>query len=327
MLSGLAGLLLIAVAVAVVLVLALSSGAGGPSYANQAKASLGPVIGANEQLTGSLSSLHSPSSAAGARSTVRSTLSTVQAAQQKLSALKPGSGDEQFATAAQAALSSEESFLNAADTVLGNPSSTSAGNLAAFSQDTQSKLAALDVDVPGVSASFPGGSAISTWAQRQTRAASTTASVRAFATQVDSLLSQSASSFQAINQVFGQMQTVAQGGVASINLSQAEASIGNVISNRNALAASAGTLPAPTALAGRVRAALVASFTDSLTDDSAIQSCLNEANSGGVAFIFQACLSSSASDASTATNAKQNFFSLYNQLRQTIGLPSENLQF
>jgi hypothetical protein len=187
-LDGLAGLLLIAVAVVVVLV--FSSGGGGPSYANQAKVALRPVIGANNQLTGSLSTLVSPNSGVAARSTVLSTLSTVQAAQQKLSTLKPGSGDERFAGAAQAALSSERSFLNAADAVLGNPSSASASvnNLATLGNDTNTKLVALAVDVPGASASFPGGSAISTWAQRQTAAASTTALLRVFATDGVSLL-------------------------------------------------------------------------------------------------------------------------------------------
>jgi len=185
-LDGLAGLLLIAVAVVVVLV--FSSGGGGPSYANQAKVALRPVIGANNQLTGSLSTLVSPNSAVAARSTVLSTLSTVQAAQQKLSTLKPGSGDERFASAAQAALSSERSFLNAADAVLGNPSSESVNNLATLGNDTNTKLVALAVDVPGASASFPGGSAISTWAQRQTAAASTTALRRVFATDGVSLL-------------------------------------------------------------------------------------------------------------------------------------------
>jgi citrate synthase len=187
MLDGLAGLLLIAVAVVVVLV--FSSGGGGPSYANQAKVALRPVIGANNQLTGSLSTLVSPNSGVAARSTVLSTLSTVQAAQQKLSTLKPGSGDERFAGAAQAALSSERSFLNAADAVLGNPFSPSVDDLATLGNDTNTKLLALDVDVPGASASFPGGSAISTWAQLQTAAASTTALLRAFASKGDSLLS------------------------------------------------------------------------------------------------------------------------------------------
>jgi hypothetical protein len=184
MLRGLVGLLLIAVAV----VLVLSSGGGGPSYAKQAKAALRPVIGANQQLTASLSSLRSPSSAAGARSTVLSTLSAVQAAQRKLSTLKPGSGGERFATAAQGALSSERSFLNAADTVLGNPSSPSVDNLATLGNGTNTELVALDVDVPGASASFTGGSAISTWAQRQTAVASKTALLRVFATDGVSLI-------------------------------------------------------------------------------------------------------------------------------------------
>ena len=321
--GAVAGLLVVAAAV----VLILSSGGSGPSYADRARTALAPVVRANEQLTGALSSLTPGSSANGAQTGVHDALSAVQVAQQQLSRLKAGSGDQQFADAAQTALSSELSFLNAAATVLRSPSSPSAASLSTLADETSSNLLALDVDVPGAAASFPGALAISTWAQQQTRAAATNASLRAFTSQVGSLISQSESSFQAINQVFGQMETAAQGGAVSITLSQAQASIGNVIANRNALAATAGTLPAPTALAGQVRAALVASFENSLADDRDIQNCLNQADTGAVAYVFQSCLTSTVSDATTATQAKQHFLSLYNQLRATIGEPSTQPSF
>jgi hypothetical protein len=64
----------------------------------------------------------------------------------------------------------------------------------------------------------------------------------------------------------------------------------------------------------------------SLTNDQDINNCLNQANSGTVAFIFQSCLSSTASDSKAATASKQHFFALYNRLRHKIGLPAVNQQ-
>jgi hypothetical protein len=60
------------------------------------------------------------------------------------------------------------------------------------------------------------------------------------------------------------MQNAAQGGVAR-TLAQAEVSIGNVISNRNALAASAATPPAPAALGGHRTRVVVLPSTSSMS--------------------------------------------------------------
>ncbi len=145
--------------------------------------------------------------------------------------------------------------------------------------------------------------------------------------QVQSLLTQSGPAYQQINQLFGQLQIAANGGTPSITLAQAEATISSVISNRTALEASAQTLAAPTPLAASVRGALVSAMQASLTDDQAISTCLNEANNGTVAYIFQSCLSSTAPDSQAATAAKQHFQMLDNQLRQSIGLPAATQPF
>jgi len=62
--------------------------------------------------------------------------------------------------------------------------------------------------------------------------------------------------------------------MALITLAQAEAAIITVVANRTALAASARTLTAPTALAAAVRGALVTAMDYSLTDDQDISTCL-----------------------------------------------------
>lgn len=148
-----------------------------------------------------------------------------------------------------------------------------------------------------------------------------------FSGQVQALLNQSAPAYQQINQLFDQMQTAATGGTPDITLAQAEATINNVVANRTSLAASARTLNAPTPLAASVRDALVASYDDSLTNDQDINNCLNQANNGVFAIIFQGCLSSTAADSNASTAAKQHFFTLYNQLRQQIGQPATNQSF
>jgi hypothetical protein len=143
---------------------------------------------------------------------------------------------------------------------------------------------------------------------------------------VQALQDQSGPAYQQINQLFGQMQTAASGGTPSITLAQAEASITSVVSNRTSLAASARTLGAPTPLAASVRSALVAALDASLTNDQDINNCLNQANSGTVAIIFQGCLSATAANSNAATAAKQHFFTLYDQLRAEIGLPPASRQ-
>jgi hypothetical protein len=80
-------------------------------------------------------------------------------------------------------------------------------------------------------------------------------------------------------------------------------------------------------LARSVSAALQAAFAASLANDRDIAKCLNEANYGTVALIFRSCLSSSGSSSDAATAAKQQFLSLYNQLRQNIGEPSTTQSF
>jgi hypothetical protein len=199
--------------------------------------------------------------------------------------------------------------------------------LGSLGVNAQTEFAAINAQVPGAGASLPGSTGLIAYAQGQTSAASTRTALTKYSGQVQSLLAQSAPAFMQINQLFGQMQTAADGGTPDITLAQAEAMINTVVANRTSLAASARTLAAPTPLAGSVSGALVDAFDTSLTDDQDISNCLNQANSGTVAFIFQSCLISSGAAASTATAAKEQFLSLYNRLRRQIGQPATSQQF
>jgi hypothetical protein len=335
----------IAAAVAAGVAVLLLAGSPGPSYASQARNALTPVLQANNQLTGMLDSLASGAATSGAKASLARTTLAVQAAQRTLGALKPGSGDGQSASDVQAALTSELVWANAGTSVLDSSNSPMLSHLESLAVDTQTKLAAINALVPGASASFPGSSALLVYAQKQAaqkqaaqkqaarkqaaqkQHAATQSSLTQFSGQVQEQLAQSTPAFQQINELFGQLQTAASGGSPDISLAQAEATISNVISNRNSLAAAAGALTAPTPLAVSVRDALVAAYDASLTDDQDIETCLNQDNNGTVALIFQDCLTSTASDNDAATAAKQHFWTLYNQLRAQIGQPQTTQQF
>ena len=316
----------VAAVIAVVAVVVLTGG-GGAAYATQARDALTPVIQANNQLTGTLQSLSPGNGSSRAEASAQATIVAVRAAQRTLGTLNPGSGDQQFADNATAAMRSELAWLNAVVSVLGSSSSPMLSQLGSLGVDTQTKLAAIDPQAPGASASFQGSTKLIAYVQNQSSAASTKHGLTQFSGQVESLLTQSAPVYQQINQLYGELQTAANGGTPDITLAQAEATINTVVANRTSLAASTRTLNAPTPLATSTRNALVAALDASLTNDQDISTCLNQANDGTVAIIFQSCLTSTGSDASIATAAKQQFFTLYNQLRQQIGQPSTSQPF
>jgi hypothetical protein len=99
------------------------------------------------------------------------------------------------------------------------------------------------------------------------------------------------------------------------------------VASRTSLAAAAQALNAPTPVATAVSTDLVTAFNDSLKDDNDLASCLNEANDGTIAFIFQSCLSMSTSDSDTATTDKATFLTAYNALRASLGQPPSSVQF
>jgi hypothetical protein len=314
-------------ALAIVGAVVLSSSKDGAAYVTRARSTLASVVQDNNQLAGALGSLSATSGSKQAKRSAQTAIGVVRAAQRTLGTLTPGPGDQPFAGNARAALASELAWLNAVVTVLSDPGSPMLSQLGSLGVNAQTEFAAINAQVPGAGASLPGSTGLIAYAQGQTSAASTRTALTKYSGQVQSLLAQSAPAFTQINQLFGQMQTAADGGTPDITLAQAEAMINTVVANRTSLAASARTLAAPTPLAGSVSGALVDAFDTSLTDDQDISNCLNQANSGTVAFIFQSCLTSSGAAASTATAAKEQFLSLYNRLRRQIGQPATSQQF
>jgi hypothetical protein len=298
-----------------------------PSYSTNARAAFAPVIQANTQLSATLNAMSATAGARDAAITARSAIGSVDAARQANQALRPGSGDRQLAADLQAALMSERAWLTAVVAVLSRPTSPQLSQLASLRVDAKAKLAAVDAIVPGASASLPDSSKVMLYANARTRAAETKKALGQFNAQVQSFLDQSAPAYAQINQLFGQMRAVAEGGTADMTLAQAEAMLGSVISNRTSLAATARGLPAPTPLSASVRTALIAAYDASLQNDQDISTCLNENNTGTDAIIFRSCLDSTSASAGTATAAKQQFRTLYNQLRQRIGQPPTDQSF
>lgn len=318
---------LVVIALIAALILVRRGSTTGASYLPHARQVVRPVVEENRRLASTLNSLSPGGSASSAKTSVEVAIGATRSAQRTLGTLSPGAANRPFAASVKAALASELSWLTAAATVLGNARSPMLTQLASLGADTQAKLQALDSRIPGASSSFPGSARLISYAHAKNQAASTQTALRQFSGQVQALLTQSGPAFRQINHLFAEMQTAASGGTPTISLAEAETILTGVISNRTALAASARTLNAPTPLAASVRAALVSAMDASLTNDRDISTCLNQANSGTVAFIFQSCLSSTATDSNAATSAKQQFLSLYNELRHQIGQPATGTQF
>jgi hypothetical protein len=323
--SALGAVALVAATVAIVLLLNSKSTA---SYASQARVILKPVAIENEKLSQAIQGLTAGHSIAGVRAALVSTETEVQAAQQELAALDPSS-DSTLSSQVDAAIAAELQWIRDASTTLRNPASPLTSQLSALGQDAQSRLDALGTSIPSLlKSAFPSASnKLATYASAITTNAHQKTLEIGFSGQVLALLNQSTSTFQLVNSFYAQLQAAANGTGATFTISQAEQQINSIISSRTSLEAAAQALSAPTTNAQSVITLLVASFTASLKDDNDLASCLNQANYGTVAYIYQSCLSSSSGDNAAATGAKQAFLSAYNQMRATIGEPSVSPQF
>jgi hypothetical protein len=310
-----------------------------PSYRAQAGQALGPVLAENTTLAATVSALAPGGDTAPVGAALDNASDATRTAQQAVAKLATPRSETTLATQLNAALTAEAAWLQTASSVLANPTSPQLSQLAGLGLDAQTKLQAVAADLPvNAAATFPSSTTIVSYASAANAAAAsrakaaadrakTAAETRQFSTQVLGLLNQSAPSFQQLNAFYQQLATAAAGGYATITLAQAEQQISGIVANRTSLAASAQSLSAPTALARKVRADLVAAFNASLKDDNDLATCLNQANTGSEAFIFQSCLDASAADSAAATTAKQTFRSAYNRLRAGIGQPPVNIQF
>jgi hypothetical protein len=305
-----------------------NAAAGGTSYTTLIVRDLMPVVNDNAKLAFGVATLSPSSSPNAIQVVVAATESDVQSSQQSISSLNTPAADTTLDSSVTAALTSENDWLKTVATVLGDPSSPLASQVAGQGEDLKSKFAALGTSLPTIGrSSLPDSTQIVTYASAVTANAVATQAITQFDSQVSSLLDQSASFYQQVNDFYNQLSAIANGGSADFTVAQAEQEIGSIISNRNSLQAAAQALTAPTPGAQAVAADLVAAFSASLKDDNDLSSCLNEQNYGTVAYIYSSCLSSTGSDSSAATTAKQTFVSAYNQLRATVGQAAASPQF
>jgi hypothetical protein len=311
----------------------------GSSYRPQARQLVSPVLADTAKVTSAVQALSPGGNPQAAQSAIATGQDATQVAQQSLALLKPVGSQAETAAQVNAALTSEITWLQTASSVLADPSSPLLSQLSGLGVDAATKFQQMQTSLlVGTSATFPSSNQIVLYASAANAAnaartqaaaaqAQTTAAETQFSNQVLALLNQSAASFQSVNAFYQQLHTVAQGGYATITLAQAEQQISGIVANRTSLAAAGQAINAPTPAASSVRDDLVAAFNASLRNDNDLATCLNQANNGNTAYIFQGCLNASGSDSNAATQAKQTFLSAYNQLRATIGLPAVNPQF
>ena len=319
--------------------LLLSGSKHAPSYRAQASQLVSPILADTANVTSAVQALNPGGNSQAAQSAIATAQDATQVAQQSLALLKPAGSQAELAAQVNAALTSEGTWLQTASSVLANPSTPLLSQLSGLGLDAATKFQQMETGLlVGTDATFPSSTQIVLYASaanaakaaRQQAAAAqaqTAATETQFSNQVSALLNQSAASFQNVNAFYQQLQTVAQGGYAAMTLAQAEQQISGIVANRTSLAAAAQAISAPTPPASAVRDDLVAAFNASLQNDNDLANCLNQANDGTTAFIFQGCLSASTSDSNAATAAKQTFLSAYNQLRASIGQPAVNPQF
>jgi hypothetical protein len=337
---GAAALALVVLIGAVVWAVTMRGGSThAPSYPAQAGQLLGPVLADNGTLASAVAALAPGQDTQPVRAALANATATTRTAQQSLAQLTAPGSQTTLATQLTAALTAETAWLQTATGVLANPASPQLSQLSGLGQDAQAKLQAVTAELPAAgTASFPSSAPIVGYASAANAAAAarakaatdrakTAADTRQFSDQVLGLLRQSTPSFQQLNAFAQQLATAAAGGYVAMTVAQAEQQISAIVANRTSLAASAQSLTAPTSLAKTVQADLVAAFQASLKDDNDLASCLNQANDGSEAFIFQSCLDASAADSAAATAAKQTFRTAYNRLRARIGQPAVNIAF
>ena len=337
---GAAALAFVVVIGAVVFAVSLLGGSKHtPSFATQASELVSPVVADNGKIASAVQALTPGANSQEARTTIATAQDATEVAQQSLALLKPSRSQAALVAQIDAALSSETTWLQTASSVLDSPSSPLLSQLSGLGVDAGTKLQQMEAALSlGAATAFPSSNQIVIFASSSNAAAAarshaaavraqTTAAETQFSNQVLALLNQSASSFQSVNSFYQQLQAAAQGNGATITVAQAEQQISTIVANRTSLAAAAQAVNAPTPDANTVRDDLVAAFNASLQNDNDLDTCLNQANDGTDAYIFQGCLNASATDSGAATAAKQTFLSAYNQLRTRIGQSAINTQF
>jgi hypothetical protein len=310
----LGGVLLVA-AVAVVLFSGVFS--NGTDWQAKASQALAPVDAQNVKLSAALSALTPSEKPAAALVATQATQAQLAAGGAALGSLD---GTKAPVDAARRALAAETSYVNAVKQVFTSPASSQLSALAATAQD---RLGVVD---PAYQDHLNGYDKLVSWSNARQQTKTTRRGVRAFASEVDSLLQRSAPSKQEISSLLARMEAAANG-TGDITLAEATSGLSDVISNRSGLAGAARSLSAPTPQGVKVRSLLATAFDDSLTDDRAIQDCLTQAQDIGLPDLFSSCLQNTGAQSNTASAAKQTFRDAYNRLRAHAGLGAISTDF
>ena len=323
--AGIGIALLLVVIVAGVLVATSSSG---PSFSQQAGSALAPLVASNARLVNDVANLKPGGDTAAVVTDLSSTKETAQSVQIQVDALPAAKSNTSMVAQIDSSIGAEMDWLKPASAVLSNTGSPQASQLSGLGSEAKSRLDVLKASIPALKLIvFPSSDTIVAFASAATASSLTNLANAQFSNQVVALLNQSTGTFQQVNTFFGQLQDVANGGYSDLTLPVAEQQISSIVASRTSLAAAAQALNAPTPAAQNVASLLVQAFNASLQDDNAIDTCLNEANDGTVAYIYQSCLSSSTASSSQATSDKTKFLDAFNQLRSTVGQPPINIQF
>lgn len=326
------GALVAAAAAAAAILLLAGSDQASPSaqYHARLTSSLSPLVAANARLSEHLSALQPTAKTSGVARPVAQAVKALDQARGAVGATvaprDPGSRSLQSETSS--ALDAESRWLEVVGRAAASPLGAQASALGSADTELSGTLRPLASSLPAFAAGPGHTDNLMRWISRRKAKARTASSLKGFAGSVGSLLTRSAPSYEEIQQVFSQMQAAANGDDTVLTPTEASSKLGDVISNRSALAAAARTLDPPTALGRQVRNKLATAFDLSLQNDRDIQKCLDEGRiDQNLAFIFQSCLDASGTSAGAATAAKQDFREAYNRMRHKLGMPATNPSF
>jgi hypothetical protein len=145
-----------------------AKGTPASAYKQQVAKVFGPVLGANLQLSDTLTALRGTDST-DAQVAVSRAQRAATVATGGLSALTVPAGSETFASQARQALDRETAYLSAVSTVLENPSVTSATQLQTLSSNLSTALDAAGPAVAGSTQTVSGADTLTAWAHTTSR--------------------------------------------------------------------------------------------------------------------------------------------------------------
>jgi hypothetical protein len=162
-----AALGVVAVAVAAVILLSGGGGSGtNSSYKQELGKAFGPLVSANQTLSGALTSLDGSKAAVRtAKTDASQALAALGAAHGAVAVLSAPSSETSLSSQVEQALTAENGYLQAVSSTLASPTGPSAGQLQTLATGAQSALDPLGTVVAAAGASVSGTQNLVSWAQ------------------------------------------------------------------------------------------------------------------------------------------------------------------